>query len=393
MLRGAVVVVALAVLVGCGGGGRRAQFVSDREEGGEAQAPAKAGAKAAPAKAPAKRVVPLPEKIGLLPLTAKAVPVLRGRLSVRLPEEAQPVAADEIGASADEGPLTKQTRHRLQLVSQKVLLLEVELFAREGPDFISGVREEIAKWGQRAPSFDVELVSNPQLSVVRVIPSEPLGLGLQDGIDDLSLVGVLFVANVDGTVQTMAMHANAAALADRPGLVALLARMGGTVRPGRRVATTGGTRTFTLFRHGPEVRIDAPDGVASIEQGTAEQETYTFYLLRPLGGVGGSARVVVGGRPEPIPPRGGRRVNGTLMGAATSWLSTTTDDGATSLRAVQLTGEQPVEVVVTATDRAPLDALREMMGSLRFSRACEGPGDCPAGERCDHEYCRGGRAP
>ena len=387
-MRGAaeVLVLTAAIAVGCGGGGQRSAFVDERGDTHGKASPAKA----APAKAAPTKAAALPDKIGLLPLASKAVPILRGRLHVRLPAEAQPVAADEIGAGPDEGPLVKQTRHRLQLVNQKVLFLEVELFAREGPDFISEVREEIGRWGQRAPTFEVGLVSNPQVSVIRVIPSEPLALGLRDGIDDLSLVGVLFVASVDGSIQTIAAHANQAALADRAGLVSFLNRIGATLRPGRRLSTTSGTRTFTLFRRGPEVRIDVPDGVASLEQQTPEQETYMFYMLRPLGGVGGTARIVVGGRPEPPPARGGRRVPGNLLGAAAPWVMSTGEGGELGARAVQLAGEQPVEAVITANGPAPLDALRQMAETMRFSRACQAPADCPAGERCDHEYCRSG---
>lgn len=380
-----------ACVAACGGGSRQSAFMDHQEAAATTKAPAK-GAGTAKA-APAKRAAPLPEKLGLLPLAARPVKVLGGRLQVRLPEVATEASMpDEPGAAGAEAGLVRQTRHRITLADQTLLLIEIELFAREGPDLMSEVREEVDHWGQRAASWDVGLVPNPSLSVVRVVPDEPLALGLRDGPYDLSLVAVLFVASSDGTIQSIALHANEAAARDRTGLATLVSRIGGSIRAGRRFSTAGGTRVFTLFRHGPEVRIDLPDGAIALEHSTPDAETYFIQVARPLGGTAaGSLRITVGGHPEALPARGGRRVAGQFLGTAVQWRSETTPEGAHTLRLVHLAAEQPVEAILEAPSAEALDPLRTIAESMRFSAACEGGADCPAGERCDHEYCRGGR--
>lgn len=364
------------------------------------EAPAKGGgkapAKAAPAKAAtataastAKRAPP-PAKMGTMPLSTKTMPLLGGRLQARLPAEAREVPVPDDPSTSPAGGLMRQARHRIELGDQAILLLSIELFAHEGPDFMSEVRAEVEHWGQRAAAFDVSLVSNPNLSVARVVPDEPLALGLRDGFQDMVLVAVLFVASRDGTVQSIALHANEAAARDRMGLASLLARIGGTIRPGQRFDTSGGTRVFTLFRRGPEVRFDVPDGTIAVEEERPDAETYFVQLSRALGAPGaGSMRITVGGHPEPLPTRG-RHVRGELLGGPVQWLADASADGGRELRLVHISSEQPVEAVLTAPNAEALEALRHVAESMRFSRACEGRAECPAGERCDHEYCRTG---
>lgn len=390
-MRRSVLTCLALLLVACGGGSRQSAFMDNRGETATGEAPAKGAAKRAAKAAPAKRAAPLPEKLGQLPLAARAVPILGGRLQVRLPEVASEATMPDEGpgASAATGDLARQTRHRIVLADQSALLLAIELFAREGPDLMSEVREEVEHWGQRAAHFDIQLVPNPNLSVVRVVPDEPLSLGLRDGPYDLALVAVLFVASSDGTVMSLALHANAAAVRDARGLSSLVSRIGGSIRPGRVFDTAGGTRVFTLFRRGPEVRMDLPDKTIAFEEERPDAETYVVQLTRPLGGTAaGSMRLTVGGRFDALPARGGRRVAGQFLGGAVQWLAETAEDGGRTLRLVHLAAEQPVEAVLTAPTAEALEALRTVAESVRFSQACEGRASCPVPERCEHEYCR-----
>lgn len=382
-------------LFACGGGSRQSAFMDNQAEAGSSSASTKAAGTAkqpAKAAAPAKRAAALPEKIGALPLVARPVKILGGRLQVRLPEGAteatMPPDFGPGGAPVDQG-LSKQSRHRIALADQSVLLVAADLFARQGPDFMSEVREEVEHWGQRAAHFDVQLVPNPNLSVARVVPDEPLSLGLQDGMDDLVLVAVLFVASSDNTVMSLSMHANAAAARDARGLATLASRIGGSLRAGRVFDTAGGTRVFTLFRHGPEVRMDLPDATIAFEEERPDAETYVVQLTRPLGGTAaGSMKVTVGGRPEPLPARGGRRVRGQFLGTAVQWVSDTAEGGDRTLHLVHMAAEQPVEALLTAPSAEALEALKTVAESVRFSQACEGRAGCPVPERCEHEYCR-----
>lgn len=372
----------------CGGSSSSGTAFLDRQTDARRPAATRSGARAEKSGARASKKSAGGASLRTLALSRTPVKLLGGRLLVRLPESARVDPFDD-SEQPGAGRMRAREAFRIEHGVQRFLVVVVELFARHAGDLEAEVGAEVERWGQRPSAFAIDSLANPSCPVVRVVPAEALFLGLQDGIDDLALVDLLYVGSPDGTVQTIAIHANDAAARERDALTALAGRIGTTVHAGRvAFDTSGGTRKFTVFRRGPELRIDLPDSTVAFEEEGRDSDAYTIRVLRPLGGKGGTLRITVGGAAEALPPGGRRaRARSHLMGQPAQWTSYSTADGL-ELRLVHRTAVQPISIVISADDQDAIDDLRAIAETLVLSRTCDGPVGCPPGEVCRHEHCR-----
>jgi hypothetical protein len=286
-------------------------------------------------------------------------------------------------------PTAREERYRIQVGNAVLVAIVRELMARQSEDLDADVRAEVAHWGQRPATFDLEVLPHAgETTVLRLVPSEAVHAGVQDAATDLGLGAALFVAHPDGSMQSIELHGNEPAVHDRGALTAFAGRLAGGIHPGRRrLGLVQGTKVFTIYRHGPELRLDLPAQALATEQEGEDSETYTIEPLRPMGGEGGRIEIRIGGHPDEA-PHGRHLARGRLLDHDVQWSPESPDTGGKVLRTSFATSDFPVSITITAPAQAQIDALKTIVESMRLSHACNGPSDCSGGERCDHEFCR-----
>jgi hypothetical protein len=271
------------------------------------------------------------ESLSKLALGEQPIPLLGGRLSVRMPAAAK---AQARGHSIMEAPASNEdeTRVMVDAENERLVLMAYELYALSGGNLEKAVRAEAANsLGKDAATINLEkLPVAPPLTAVVVVPER------QDGTREANLVLGLYVGSGDGTVQYLAFYANPAGARDAAGVAALCRKIAATVSAGsQRLSSQAGARSFPGFINDRLVAT-VPEGfVASVQEGP----DFSVYRLRKLVRLGEQPSVCgiyLGGHPAYIhrqteaPPDKVTPLKGRLLGREVKWQNWSTAKGAMS---------------------------------------------------------------
>lgn len=312
--------------------------------------------------------------------SGKRMPVLGGRLEIAAVDQAKNDPRPWNVMSAPE-PDEEETRLIAEVNGKKLVVLISEVWQTDpGPRalkvkmtgrdaFEVGPRlEEITKFASaiwdpdtsRGLSIDRIATQDPALTLLAAAPAQWVVEDRPGGNATIALGAVAILP--DSTLVTLAFYSNETDPSFLPGCRALAEGLVSTLAVGKRKLDLT-ARKVTLAP--TKWSIDLPEGYVVTHQPGPDFQKFTVRKLRPLGLFPGQIMVVDDRYPEDA--GGPQTVQGTLLGAPTTWTGEFDDRGG------QLYAKSPrqpngafLSVGINATrDVAYLDEFRKVAESIR----------------------------
>ena len=226
---------------------------------------------------------------------SKTTPLLSGRLTIKLPDQAKVAARRASIMAAEEAP-EDETRIVIDAGSERFVVMTWELFAQKGKDFPKRARKYLEKSaltpGERAKA-KIEKASTPKtgLEVWAVAPPT------HDLEREAIMVLAAVIAHPDETVQFMAFYVNPKGAMDIPGVTKLARSILGTLGSGkRRLELAAGSRKLKAFKKTLEVEV--PLGVVHRFQQGPDFLVHRLTQVVALNDDSGALGVYIGGHPS-----------------------------------------------------------------------------------------------
>jgi len=230
--------------------------------------------------------------LGNIMLADKPLPLLGGRLAVKMPAGAKIEARNPNIMAAPEAA-EDETRIILDAAKERLVLMAYEEYTTTGKDLEKGVRADISLvWGKKADKLKLEKLAAAPLKGIAVVPPRP------DGEEEANLVLAVYVRSEDSTVQYLAFYVNPEGTRDVAGATALARKIAGTISAGKRkLAIEAGARTFSGVAD-EDLVVTVPEGFAASTQEGPDFSVYRLRKLVALGQLPQSIGIYLGGHPH-----------------------------------------------------------------------------------------------
>lgn len=225
---------------------------------------------------------------------SKATSLLAGRLTVKVPEQAE-VIARRASIMAAEEATEEETRIVIDAGSERLVIMTWELFSLKGDGFSKRADKYLK---ESLPEAERAKAKIEHLAMSR---TDPDVYALAPPSHDLKREAILVLSAVighpDGTVQFMAFYVNPQGGADIPGVTNLSLALLGTLKAGkRRLDLTAGSRKIAAFEKSLEIQV--PKNVAhSVQQGP-DFLVHRLSQVAALNDDKGSLGIYIGGHPS-----------------------------------------------------------------------------------------------
>ncbi|MBN1420439.1 MAG: hypothetical protein JXP34_16800 [Planctomycetes bacterium] len=312
---------------------------------------------------------PAPGGLAKLTLAEQRIPLLEGRLSVRMPESAK-VEPRGYELAAAPAPEEDETRIVVDAGKERLVLMAYELYALAGGDLENAARADVeGAWGEKAATVELERLDvGPGLGAVAVIPPPP------DGKGEANLVLAVYVGSADGTVQYLAFYVNPAGAEDVVGVTALCRKVACSVVAGsRKLVRSAGPRRFSGLGE-PGFVITVPEGFVTSTQRGPDFRVHRLRKLIPLGTPPLTCGFYLGGHPTYLyaqadePPEKVTSLTGRLLGKKVMWKTWTTS-GRTTIEGIvpHPKGKwMAVHAFGSAGSQKEAEALRAIVETLQW---------------------------
>lgn len=233
-------------------------------------------------------------ELGKLKPGSKATPLLAGRLSLKVPDQAE-VIARRASIMAAEEATEEETRIVIDAGSERLVIMTWELFSLKGDGFSKRadkyLKESLPPAERAKAKIEHPAMAKTGPDIYAMAP--PSHDIKREAIMVLSAV----IGHPDGTVQFMAFYVNPQGAADIPGVTRLSRTMLGTLGTGkRRLGLAAGARKLAAFEKTLEIQV--PKNVAhAVQQGP----DFLVHRLSPVAALGddrGSLGIYIGGHPS-----------------------------------------------------------------------------------------------
>lgn len=335
-------------------------------------------------RAPAKPLVhgnPASVKCGKItraPADAELTEMLAGRLRLRPPVGAKPVAAADAPSTEEESRLVVDGgKLSLAILARETFQLDTDLFESADPN----APQKPDKLDLEAPKFlkatfpaegPVDIVpveiGQAKLRAYVVRPREP---NAPPGKDTALVLGLL-VAREEGELESLGFYVRGETVRnatgdDLVGCTRLAERIASTLTPGpRALERTAGRRKLLDLGH-EELTATVPADYVAVPAGSGAR----LLKLRPLSLFAGSINVsVADGAEKKIPEGVDSTIAGKLLGHPTQWHGKTSPKGGFVFAAEPIDdGKRTLEVLVKATRQAQaLDEMRAVAETIELTK-------------------------
>lgn len=243
-----------------------------------------------------------------LPFTER-VALLGDTLRVTMPEGSE-VEGRAFDVMAAPEPDEAETRVVVVSGQEELVLMSQQFHALAGPDFAAEVNSVLKGWEGRYLTTPGKTEGG--LSCVFVREE-----GAEKGTEEANLLESMFVKNVDGTVQYLAVYLNPTACKEWDDLAPIVHLILRSVGPGSKRVDLG-ERTIELDRKlGLSVKV--PAGMMTATNQASDFVVLRCYPLRPLGSPSDSLFMYLGCHPNFSPKADAARTPGRLLGQEVEW--------------------------------------------------------------------------
>jgi hypothetical protein len=310
--------------------------------------------------------------LGQLTIPAAKTSVLSGRLVVSIPATAGSHAMQHGIMSAPEAD-QEQTRIVIDAGHQRMVLMVYELFARTGNNFEDAVKTQTLRFPVKVTVQNWPLSSSVRAAAY--FPEAPT----QDR--EANLVMGVFVAQPDGSVQSLMWYANPLGAKPSAGALLVAKSMARTIAPGTRALTvSAGERELSGYSQTRSVFIRVPEGYVVTAQQGPDFIVHHIHKMTAFGSPAASIGIYLGDYPQ---NREGDKVETSLLfGKQVTWYQKTVKEGdasaitasaLVSLRGVAPDSTRPADyepsyadVFLSAPDTATLQELKSVAATLRI---------------------------
>lgn len=288
-------------------------------------------------------------------LADKAIEVLGGRLTIRVPEGAR-VEARAYPIMGAPTPQTHESRVVLDADQERLVVLVNEVFAFAGEDFEKDITEWVSK---RNGKYRVEAVRPPAKGLEAVVVT-PLTSPDHSRSNDAAFVEGIFVKSGDRTVQSLDVYVNKAAEKDLTGCSALAHQIILSVAPGEKgLELSAGERRLFAYSKDVEISVTVDENTVATTQVGPDFLVHRLVALAPLGADSVSIGVYVGNHPDFEPEA--KRIPGRVFGKNVDWQPFREGKGLQTLCDLPIPGENGLKahVWIHASTDGQLAAMKK----------------------------------
>jgi hypothetical protein len=307
------------------------------------------------------------ENLGQLKLSSEKVAVLGGRLMVSVPSSAISQAMQHGIMAAPESEF-EQTRIVIDAGGQRMVLMAYELFTRTGADFETVAQNETAGFPVKVRTESWSGMG--QLRAMAYFPLTPT----KDRAANL-VMGV-FVAQPDGTVQSLIWYVNPEGAKAYDGALSLARSMAKTIASGKRnLEVRAGERELSGYSATKNVFIRVPAGYVATVQHGPDFIVHHIHKLTAFGSPGASVGIYLGWHPSNEHEGFQNRGTSVLFGKRVQWYEKTADEDGhktTFAKALVPLGSGSMDapsyadVFLEAGDASTIEELKSVAATLRL---------------------------
>ena len=222
-----------------------------------------------------------------------------------------------------------------------------EPFVTAPADLEKAVRQEL----QRDPLTIQSRAVPSGLRLVEFFPNAPQA--------NANLIWGAYVANSDGTVQTIAFYGDGPQAKLPPSCLSKAKAMAESLALGKRALNLKGGATTV----GGQLTVSLPPSYGTSIQNGVDFTVYKIKKVVPLGNPGGSIGLYLGGHPS-FNGQGQTGGKATLLGKPAEWLDQSHANYSEALIILDPKGHQYAHVFITANSASELKELKRVAGSF-----------------------------